>query len=61
MGDEHGAIVHPAAGDALKGGDVVWLQPGHCDPTMNLYDALHVVAEDGSAERWPIDARRVTP
>ena len=85
MGDEHGAIFHPAAAEALKAagaaggdaiavldadpgvpwaddapkaGDVVWLQPGHCDPTVNLYDALYVVDEDGSAELWPIDARR---
>jgi len=82
-GDEHGAIFHPAAVEALKrlgGGDaiaalnaagefpwpadapkvggMVWLQPGHCDPTVNLYDALYVVDEDGSAEVWPIDARR---
>ncbi len=85
MGDEHGAIYHPLAGEALKRagaqggdpvavldadpafpwpedaprvGDVVWLQPGHCDPTVNLYDALYVADEDGSAEVWPIDARR---
>lgn len=90
MGDEHGAVIHPAfvpamrAGgadpilaakaiaaadenadfpwpqDAPKPGDLVWLQPGHCDPTMNLYDAVHVIAEDGHVERWPIDARRVS-
>ena len=59
MGDEHGAIFHPAAAEALnRVGDIVWLQPGHCDPTVNLYDALYVVDEDGSAEVWPIDARR---
>jgi 3-hydroxy-D-aspartate aldolase len=46
--------------DAPKPGDLVWLQPGHCDPTMNLYDAVHVIAEDGHVERWPIDARRVS-
>lgn len=53
MGDEHGRLEHP-----LALGELVWLQPGHCDPTINLYDAMYVVAEDGSAERWPIDARR---
>lgn len=47
--------------DAPKGGDIVWLQPGHCDPTINLYDALYVIAEDGTVERWPVDARRVSP
>jgi D-serine deaminase-like pyridoxal phosphate-dependent protein len=46
--------------DAPKPGDIVWLQPGHCDPTINLYDALHVVAADGSVERWAVDARRVS-
>lgn len=53
MGDEHGAVVPPPAGD------IVWLQPGHCDPTINLYDAIYVVGE--TVERWPIDARRVSP
>ena len=53
MGDEHGKIEHP-----LALGDLVWLQPGHCDPTINLYDAMYVVAEAGTSERWPIDARR---
>ncbi|NBB15169.1 DSD1 family PLP-dependent enzyme [Caulobacter sp. SLTY] len=46
--------------DAPRLGDIVWLQPGHCDPTINLHDALIVVAEDGSWERWAVDARRVT-
>ncbi len=83
LGDEHGAIVHPAmfahfeAGldtaaidaddaipwpaDAPQEGDIVWLQPGHCDPTINLYDAFLVIGPDGTLDRWPIDARRVTP
>ena len=45
--------------DAPKVGDLVWLQPGHCDPTINLYDALHVW--DGQTlERWAVDGRRVS-
>jgi 3-hydroxy-D-aspartate aldolase len=57
MGDEHGAIIPPGgAGE----GDLVWLQPGHVDPTIALHDALFVADEDGTLERWPIDARRVT-
>lgn len=45
--------------DAPGVGDIVWLQPGHCDPTINLYDALHVW--DGERlERWAVDGRRVT-
>jgi D-serine deaminase-like pyridoxal phosphate-dependent protein len=46
---------------AAKLGDIIWLQPGHCDPTVNLHDAFLVVEADGSWSRWPIDARRVTP
>ncbi len=63
LGDEHGAVIPPAdANHAEKPreGDLIWLQPGHCDPTINLYDAFWVVASDASVERWPIDARRVT-
>jgi 3-hydroxy-D-aspartate aldolase len=45
--------------DAPKVGDIVWLQPGHCDPTINLYDALHVW--DGERlERWAVDGRRIS-
>jgi len=46
--------------DAPREGDLVWLQPGHCDPTINLYDGFWVADEAGAAEFWPIDARRVT-
>ncbi|MDQ0466374.1 D-serine deaminase-like pyridoxal phosphate-dependent protein [Caulobacter ginsengisoli] len=56
--DRDASVPWPA--DAPKAGGLVWLQPGHCDPTINLYDALHVVAEDGSFERWAVDARRVS-
>jgi D-serine deaminase-like pyridoxal phosphate-dependent protein len=51
----------PWPADAPTLGQIVWLQPGHCDPTINLHDVLHVVAEDGSYERWAVDARRATP
>ncbi len=56
-GDEHGAIVPPGG---LGEGDIVWLQPGHVDPTVALHDAFFVADEDGTLERWPIDGRRVT-
>ena len=57
--DGDAAVPWPA--DLPVSGDVVWLQPGHCDPTINLYDAFYVADEDGRLERWPIDARRVSP
>jgi 3-hydroxy-D-aspartate aldolase len=56
-GDEHGAIIPPGG---LREGSLVWLQPGHVDPTVALHDAFFVADEDGTLERWPIDARRVT-
>jgi D-serine deaminase-like pyridoxal phosphate-dependent protein len=33
------------------------LIPGHCDPTVNLYDWIVVIRGDKVADIWPIDAR----
>ncbi len=40
-GDEHG-VLRPAAGSARLPhlGSMVWLIPGHCDPTVNLHNEL---------------------
>jgi D-serine deaminase-like pyridoxal phosphate-dependent protein len=40
-GDEHG-ILRPAAGGTRvpKLGRMLWLIPGHCDPTVNLHDVM---------------------
>jgi D-serine deaminase-like pyridoxal phosphate-dependent protein len=59
-GDEHGIV--RSAGDALPAqGDVVWLIPGHCDPTVNLHDRYVCVRgglEHGVVEAvWPVHAR----
>ncbi len=62
-GDEHGILL-PRAGntDALPTlDDIVWLVPGHCDPTVNLHD--HYVALRGGLQYgvvevvWAVDAR----
>ncbi len=50
----------PLPADAPAEGTLVWLQPGHVDPTVALHDAFFVADEDGNLERWPIDARRTT-
>jgi D-serine deaminase-like pyridoxal phosphate-dependent protein len=55
MGDEHGAV--RAAGAAFRIGDVVTLTAPHCDPTINLYDYLHVIRGDTLIDIWPISAR----
>ena len=54
--DEHGVIqVNGAAGYAV--GDKIRLIPGHCDPTVNLYDH-YVCIRNGRVEAlWPITAR----
>jgi 3-hydroxy-D-aspartate aldolase len=52
--DEHGWIEGsplPALGEKLL------LVPGHCDPTINLYDWYVVVKEGFVVDLWPITAR----
>jgi 3-hydroxy-D-aspartate aldolase len=55
--DEHGRLLlgDPARAPAL--GEKLRLIPGHCDPTVNLYD-WYVCLRDGRVEAlWPITAR----
>ena len=54
--DEHGVIdLNGASGYAL--GDKLRLIPGHCDPTVNLYDHYICVRNDRVEAIWPITAR----
>ncbi len=55
MGDEHGALIAPD--HAFKLGDRVTLTAPHCDPTVNLYEAYHVVRGDTLIDIWPVTAR----
>ena len=57
FGDEHGAVVPPKGEKPPALGEVVTLAAPHCDPTVNLYDAYHVVRGDTLVEIWPIQAR----
>ncbi len=54
--DEHGVLqLNGAAGYEV--GDKIGLIPGHCDPTVNLYDQF-VCIRGGRVEAiWPITAR----
>jgi D-serine deaminase-like pyridoxal phosphate-dependent protein len=54
--DEHGVIATPSADD-LALGDTVLLVPGHCDPTVNLYEELICFRGDTVQAVWPIAAR----
>lgn len=57
MGDEHAALIAPGIGETLQPGDPVSLTVPHCDPTVNLYDHYHVVADDTLIDIWPVSAR----
>jgi 3-hydroxy-D-aspartate aldolase len=53
--DEHGKLEDPQ--DVLRINDRLWLVPGHCDPTCNLYD-WYVGVRNGTVEQlWPVTAR----
>ena len=38
-------------------GDQVWLVPGHCDPTVNLYDWVYGVRSGLVEGVYPISGR----
>ena len=57
MGDEHGAIIPPKGIAPPAHGDRVTLGAPHCDPTVNLYEAYHVVTGDTLTEIWPVSGR----
>jgi 3-hydroxy-D-aspartate aldolase len=54
--DEHGVLRLPA-GARLALGDKIRLIPGHCDPTVNLYDWIVGVRGNYVESVWPITAR----
>jgi len=58
--DEHGTL-EVSDGAALDYGEKLLLVPGHCDPTVNLYDwyvGIRGGLANGSVERvWPVAAR----
>jgi D-serine deaminase-like pyridoxal phosphate-dependent protein len=57
FGDEQGGIILGGAEKALPLGAVLRCVVPHCDPTVNLYDAYHVVDGDRLVDIWPIEAR----
>lgn len=55
--DEHGSLKVAKGANSPALGEKVRLVPGHCDPTINLYDWL-VGVRDGVVETiWPVAAR----
>lgn len=55
--DEHGKLQLGAAARGIKLGDKLRLIPGHCDPTVNLYDWYVCVRGNRVEAVWPIAAR----
>ena len=59
FGDEHGKLIPPQGSQAQRpalGARVEFVTP-HCDPTVNLHDAYHVVEGGTLVAIWPVDAR----
>jgi 3-hydroxy-D-aspartate aldolase len=55
--DEHGVLDERNVSDRLQLGTKIKLIPGHCDPTVSLYD-WYVCIRNGRVESlWPVTAR----
>jgi D-serine deaminase-like pyridoxal phosphate-dependent protein len=57
--DEHG-VIDCASAPEVALGDRLMLVPGHCDPTVNLYDEMIAVRGGIVESIWPISARGAT-
>jgi 3-hydroxy-D-aspartate aldolase len=56
FGDEHGKLMPAQGSRPALGARVEFVTP-HCDPTVNLHDAYHVVEGGTLVAIWPVDAR----
>jgi 3-hydroxy-D-aspartate aldolase len=54
--DEHGRLAVATATNQLGLGDKSRLIPGHCDPTVYLYDWYVCVRNNRVEQLWPITA-----
>lgn len=55
--DEHGALALSNPGNRPKLGDKLQLIPGHCDPTVNLYDWIVGIRNGRVEALWEVTAR----
>jgi D-serine deaminase-like pyridoxal phosphate-dependent protein len=55
--DEHGVLKIAVGAKAPKLGEKLLLVPGHCDPTVNLYDCFVCVRKGKVEALWPVTAR----
>ena len=54
--DDHG-VLSTLEDSVIELGEALMLVPGHCDPTVNLYDEIVCVRGDRVEALWPIAAR----
>ena len=54
--DEHGRLGVLGGTNRLQIGDKIRLVPGHCDPTVNLYDWYVGIRANRVEQLWPITA-----
>jgi D-serine deaminase-like pyridoxal phosphate-dependent protein len=58
FGDEYGKLTAPGRAALLPElGMVLELVVSHCDPTVNLFDRLHIIRGSKVVDVWPIDLR----
>jgi len=58
MGDEHGKITIPKnSNKRLRYGEIVIIQPSHCDPTVNLYNKCYLINKGKVLNYLEVDAR----
>jgi 3-hydroxy-D-aspartate aldolase len=55
--DEHGKLVVSGGANSPHVGEKLWLQPGHCDPTVDRYDWYVGCRGDRVECLWPVAAR----
>jgi 3-hydroxy-D-aspartate aldolase len=58
--DEHGVLAVAPGAPAPALGEKLLLVPGHCDPTVNLYDWFVCVRHGAVEALWRVDARGAT-
>jgi D-serine deaminase-like pyridoxal phosphate-dependent protein len=58
FGDEYGKLIAPSRAVLLpEPGTVLELVVSHCDPTVNLFDRLHIIRAGKVVDVWPVDLR----
>jgi len=57
FGDEYGMVTCPGQSANPSIGTVLELVTSHCDPTINLFDRIHLTRGAEVVGCWPVDLR----